>query len=135
MKDSRLDLSPLDPSVDKAWNARVSDAIMVRVEQLAAGTPLAPMSSHVIDPIAELLSLARPALLAASVIATLALLQSGRHSRPRASSPAPTESRVRDAETQFPVASAVGLAGPWARWVEEGRSPSAGEVLAAARGY
>ena len=135
MTDPRFDLSPLDPEADPAWKDRVSDAIMARVGQVAARSPLAPTPAHVDDPMAELLSLARPALLAASLIATLAMLQSGRRSRPVASSPAPAESSGRDAETQFPLASAVGLDGPWARWVEEGRSPSASEVLAAARGY
>lgn len=130
--DPRLDLSPLDPGIDPDWEGTLSDAIMSRVR---AGTPLSVSTAgETQDAIAALLSIARPALLAASILVTAAMVESSVHWRAEASSPS-TQSRSSNASSRFPLASAVGLVGPWASWVEENRSPSPAEVLAAARGY
>jgi hypothetical protein len=114
--NDRIDLTPLDPDRDPAWRRHLVQGVMARV----AGRAPARRRYDTVD---ELLRIARPALLAASVIAVAALL--GRRERHRSADIAP----------QFAVAEAMGLSGPLAGWVEQGRTPTAAEVLAALRGY
>lgn len=134
MKVPRLDLSPLDPRRDPEWQRRLGTSVMARVEEIGSHPPPSRRVVEAHDPVGDLLSLARPALIAASVIVTVCVAGNALRLRDRAPS-SPDAAYAPDAPRQFPLASAVGLEGPWARWVEEGHSPSASEVLAAARGY
>lgn len=128
--DTRLDLSPLDPDEDPAWRERLVRSVMSQVR--AASAPRAQVPVSRADLLFDLLSLARPALAAASLAAAAALIAAGLGVRGRDGHAGPAASAQRD---RFAIAEAVGLPGPVAGWVEGGRAPSAGEVLAAVRGY
>lgn len=128
--DTRLDLSPLDPDEDPAWRERLVGSVMSQVR--TAPTPRARLGLSRADPVSDLLSLTRPALTAASIAAAAALIAVALSARGRDGHAGRAASAQDD---RFALAEAVGLPGPVAGWVEGGRAPSAGEVLAAVRGY
>jgi len=128
--DTRLDLSPLDPDEDPAWRERVVRSVMSGLR----ATPVPRVEARIprADGLAELLSLTRPALAAASLVAAAALIAVTVDARGRDDG---TGRAARGAGGRFALAEAVGLPGPLAGWVEGGRAPSAAEVLSAVGGY
>ena len=112
MEPQRVDLSPLDPSRDQVGYERLIRRI------LAAAEPELARRAGQASPIALVAGWARPTLAAAAIIAVVALgaLKTSERGQPR-----PTESMV---ET-------LGVPAPAADWLEDGREPTASDLVLA----
>ena len=133
MTDHRLDLSPLDPERDPAWRERLVQAVMTPVRNSSRpGMELRPGPSwNRADLLSDLVALTRPALGLAFAAAAVMILVSGSvvhgADQPRTSESPRVES--------YDIAEALGMPQALASWVEGGRTPSTGELLATLRGY
>lgn len=112
MEPERLDLSPLDPAVDQLAFERLVGRI------LDAAAPELARRAREAGPLALLAGWARPTLAAAAVIATLAL---GALTALERTTVAPAAS----------VVEALGLPAPAAEWLEDGREPTASDLVLA----
>jgi hypothetical protein len=112
MDTERVDLSPLDPAEDRLGYERLVRRILD-----AAGPELARRAGEA-GPLALVAGWARPTLVAAAVIAALAL---GGLSALQRSGPEPVDSMV----------DALGVPAPASDWLEDGREPSADDLVLA----
>lgn len=113
MEPERVDLSPLDPTTDRLRYER-----LVRRIVDAAGPELARRAGEA-GPLAVLGEWARPALTAAAIIAALALGALMATARGGGSAPPDT------------LVDALGVPAPAADWLEEGREPTAADLVLA----
>jgi hypothetical protein len=120
--NTRLDLSPLDPSREPGRLDDIIRAAMVRIGRGEA--PLPDMGPGRGDTIADLAGIGVRALIAASILAALAV-GAGRTFAARAARGIPS----------YPVAQALGLPPTVAGWVEGGEAPTPSGLLSTMRGY
>ncbi|NIP83390.1 MAG: hypothetical protein GWM90_30860 [Gemmatimonadetes bacterium] len=111
MEPERVDLSPLDPSLDRLRYER-----LVRRIVDAAAPELARRAGEA-GPLAALGAWARPTLTAAAVIAALAV------------GTLVAVERGRDAPAT--MVDALGVPAPAAEWLEQGREPTASDLVLA----
>ena len=112
MDTERVDLTPLDPAGDRLGYERLVRRIMDAAE------PELARRAREAGPLALLATWARPALTAAAVIAALAL---GVLTALERNGTQPAESMV----------DALGVPAPAADWLEEGREPTASDLVLA----
>lgn len=111
MDTERVDLSPLDPAEDRLryerWVRRILDAAAPELARRARED----------GPLALVAGWARPMLAAAAVIAALAL--------------GVLSAVERDAAATDSVVDALGVPAPAAEWLEDGREPTASDLVLA----
>lgn len=112
METERVDLSPLDPAEDRLRYERLVRRI------LDAADPELARRARDAGPLALVAAWAKPTLTAAAIIAAIAL--GGLVS---------TE-RTIPTDTDFMV-DALGVPAPAAEWLEDGREPSAADLVIA----
>ena len=112
MDTERMDLSPLDPAGDRLGYERLVRRIM------DAADPELTRRAEQAGPLALLAIWARPALTAAALIAALAL---GVLTALERDGVEPTES----------IVDALGVPAPAAEWLEDGREPTASDLVLA----
>ena len=112
MQPQRVDLSPLDPTADQLRYERLIRRI------LGAAEPELARRARQAGPIALVAGWARPTLAAAAIIAAVALGALTANERTRTQ---PMESLV----------DILGVPAPAAVWLEEGREPTASDLVLA----
>ena len=112
MDTERVDLSPLDPAQDRLGYERLVRRI------LDAADPELARRAREAGTLALVAGWARPAVAAAAIIAAVAL---GGLSAIQRDSAQPTDSMV----------DALGVPAPAAEWLEDGREPSAEDLVLA----